>query len=64
VATRADITLKPAAGLASEQARDARARAWAFVFECWKAKKAAHPGGPDDAMKGSSDDRAKTIIPE
>ena len=26
-------------GVTSEQARDARARAWAFVFECWETKK-------------------------
>jgi hypothetical protein len=24
---------------------------------------ATHPGSPDDAMKGSNDDRARTIIP-
>ena len=29
-------------GVTSEQARDARARAWAFVFECWHAKKGGH----------------------
>ena len=28
----------------SEQARDVRARAWAFVFECWHTKK----GGSHD----------------
>ena len=48
-----------------EQARDARARAWAFVFQCWQAKKGAHPGAPDDAKEGSRDDsRAKSIIPK
>jgi hypothetical protein len=26
-------------GVTSEQARDVRARAWAFVFECWHTKK-------------------------
>ena len=30
-----------------EQARDARARAWAFVFECHSKKKGARPGAPD-----------------
>ena len=27
--------------ITSEQARDARARAWTFVFQCWQAKKMA-----------------------
>jgi hypothetical protein len=31
VATRADIT--------PEEAQGARARAWAFVFQCWHAKR-------------------------
>jgi hypothetical protein len=26
----------------TEQARDVRARAWAFVFECWHTKKGGH----------------------
>jgi hypothetical protein len=26
-------------------------------------REATRPGSPDDAMKGSSDDRARTIIP-
>ena len=38
MASRADTTLKPDAGLTSEQARDVRARAWAFVFQCWQEK--------------------------
>lgn len=50
MATRADITLTPATSIPPEQARDARARAWAFVFDCHK-KKATRPGGPDDARK-------------
>jgi hypothetical protein len=25
-----------------EQARDVRARAWAFVFECWHTRKGGH----------------------
>jgi hypothetical protein len=33
------IGLRPNLGLTLEQARDARARAWAFVFQCWHAKK-------------------------
>jgi hypothetical protein len=38
-ASNAHFAYKPSGGLAPEQARDARARAWAYVFECWHAKK-------------------------
>jgi hypothetical protein len=44
------------------QPRDARARAWLFVFDCYAKKKAAHPGGPGDAERRSNEIRAKTII--
>jgi hypothetical protein len=36
------IVLHPKPGITAEQTRDARARAWAYVFERWHAKK----GGP------------------
>lgn len=67
MATRADITPKPSAGITPEQARDARARAWAFVFERHAKKKAeGRLPSPDDrdAMKGSNIDRAETSIHE
>ncbi len=39
----------------AEQARDARARAWIHVFECWNRKKAAEhapePDGRNDAKE-------------
>jgi hypothetical protein len=41
--------------LSPEQTRDARARAWAYVFDCFNrrnGKEAARPGGPDDVRKG------------
>jgi hypothetical protein len=44
----------PLSTLSPEQARDARARAWAYVFVCFNrrnGKEAAHPGSPDDARK-------------
>ena len=59
VATRTDTTLKSAYGSTSEQARDARARAWMFIFDCY-AKKTARTRGGEDAMKGSNNDRAST----
>jgi hypothetical protein len=34
------ITVKPLSGISPEQARDAQARAWAFVFDCWQRKAA------------------------
>jgi hypothetical protein len=57
VASRADTMLKPDAGLTSEQARDVRARAWSYVFECFNrhTKKVAAPAsGPDDAKESEN----------
>ena len=54
MASRADTTFKPDAGLTSEQARDVRARAWSYVFECFNRhtkKKAAPASGRDDAKE-------------
>jgi hypothetical protein len=51
------IILRSHPGLTLEQARDARAHAWAFVFDCY-AKKTGRTRGGEDAMKGSNDDRA------
>jgi hypothetical protein len=33
------IAVKPLPNISPEQACDARARAWAYVFECWQARK-------------------------
>ncbi len=55
--TRTDITLRSTPGTTPEQARNARARAWVFIFDCY-AKKTARTRGGADAMKGSNDDRA------
>ena len=58
MASRADTTLKPDAGLTSEQLRDVRARAWSYVFECFNRhtkKKAAPASGPDDGTKVKED---------
>ena len=61
MATRADITLKPGVGITSEQARDIRAHAWAFIFRCHELKKAARPGSPDD---GEESKNVSTAEPE
>ena len=43
-------------GITPEQARDVRARAWRFVFDCYEQKKAAAAdGGEEHAMKGVKD---------
>ena len=55
MASRADTTLKPDAGLTSEQLRDVRARAWSYVFACHAKKKAAPVSGPDDGTKVKED---------
>jgi hypothetical protein len=58
----------PTANNALHQARDARARAWAFVFDCHAKENAAGVDSTngDDAKKGSlkHEFRAKASIPE
>lgn len=59
------VVLSSRQNLMPEQARDARARAWAFVFQCWEEKQKGRPttSGPDSAKGGSSDSSAKASIP-
>src|SRR5215211_7623611 len=38
-------------GIVTNQARDLRASAWRFIFDCYAKKKATRPGGPDDAER-------------
>ena len=48
------VAIRPLSGITPEQARDIRARAWAYAFECFNCrngKEAARPGGPDDVRK-------------
>jgi hypothetical protein len=47
VATKTEIVLKPAAGITLEQARNACARAWTFVFQCWQGKQKADGSAPE-----------------
>jgi hypothetical protein len=39
-------------GVSPEQARDVRARAWAFTFDCWR-KKVAETNACEDGSKSS-----------
>ncbi len=50
-----NIIVKPTPGMTPQEARDVRARAWHFVFDCYAKKKAARPGGPDDAERRSNE---------
>lgn len=43
-------------------AREARARAWAFAFECYRVKKGARPGAPDDGTESKEDSADVPII--
>ena len=46
------VIVKPVPGVRPEQARDIRARAWAFVFECFdhhEKEAVTGRGGEDDA---------------
>jgi hypothetical protein len=54
------IAVKALSGVSLEQARVARASAWAFVFDCYEKKKATRPGGPDDTKESKNDGAART----
>jgi hypothetical protein len=41
------FTVRPTSSLASEQGRDARARAWAYAFECFY-RRVGKVHNPDD----------------
>ena len=45
-----------------DYARDARARAWVFAFECYRMKKGARPGAPDDGTESKEDSADAPII--
>ena len=67
MAKKADtgITLKPTPGTTPEQVRDARARAWAFVFETAKKKAAERgqkPGDLDAEERSKNDSSARLSI--
>ena len=46
---------RPRLDVTSEQARDIRACAWAYIFDCHAKKKATRPGGHDDAEESKND---------
>jgi hypothetical protein len=58
------ITFRPSAGATHEEAREKRARAWAFIFECWRAKQEGGPTtAPDNPERSSDEIRARSSIP-
>jgi hypothetical protein len=62
----ARIVLNPRQDLTAEQARDARARAWVYVFQCWREKQNAAgmtSTNGNDPERRSDEIRAKTRIP-
>lgn len=62
--TRVVVRLRP--DIASEEAGDIRARAWAYVFKCFHRHK-EDEGGPEtapDAGKEILERSGKTIVPQ
>ena len=55
-----DVIFRPAPRLTPDEARDARARAWAFIFDCYAKKKAAPESRPDDVRKDQDAHTATT----
>lgn len=54
------IIVKPTPGLTPEQALDARARAWRFIFDCHEKKAAAHTQSSDHDADGRSNELGAT----
>lgn len=63
-----NITFSPTSGTTPDLPRDTRARAWAFIFDCYAKQNAAGVTSTngDDAKKGSlkHEVRAKASIPK
>jgi hypothetical protein len=58
------IIFRPNADTTHEETRETRARAWAFVFECWCAKEKGGPTtAPDNPERSSDEIRARSSIP-
>ena len=53
------IVFRPHPGITLEQARDGRARAWAYVFKCYEENKAAgsHAAGRTCGQEGARPNR-------
>jgi hypothetical protein len=53
----ARVVSHPPSTASPEQVRDARARAWAFAFDCYRKKEAATSpvSRPNDAERGLND---------
>jgi hypothetical protein len=59
------IIVKSAPSISPEEASNARARAWRFVFDCWEQKKAAgEVGGEEHARKESNDVSRNRTTPQ
>jgi hypothetical protein len=56
------IVYTPRSDATPESEASALASAYRYLLNRHIKKEAAHPGDPDDAMKGSKHDRAKDII--
>jgi hypothetical protein len=67
VATKTDATtiVKRTPGITPGQARDARARAWVFIFDCYAKKTAAEPAqlNEHDAKEISNEFSATSTVP-
>jgi hypothetical protein len=59
------IAVKPSSSTTPEQARDLRARAWRYVFDCYQAKKKAGVTSTGDEAKGLENEirPAPSILP-
>jgi hypothetical protein len=60
--SEAQITYRPSADTTPESELTALASVYAYLLKSRESRKGTRPGAPDDAMKGSKDDRARISI--
>ena len=51
------LTFRPNATTTHKEAREVRARVWAFIFECWSAKQEGRSATDPDNVKVERDGR-------
>jgi hypothetical protein len=57
-------TICPSHGVTPKEARDARARTWRFVFDCWEQKKAAKSSGGEEQARREVEQVSRTRLVE
>ena len=57
------ITHRPCPNIPREQARDLRAQAWAYIFNCWRNKEDRPAEAPDNKAETKEGSNDEQILP-